>query len=234
MGYRYYDKKKMKVLFPFGFGLSYTNFEYSNLVVSSDSILDTDTITVTVDVKNTGHVAGKEVVQLYVADRESTVFRPIRELKGYEKVWLAPGETKNISFQLSKRSFAYWNVELHDWHVESGVFGIQIGRDSRNIVLEKDITVTSTTSVPKVFTRNSITMDIMQSPKALAALKPMLDGLSQMLSGDAEPKEPTEGAASNEMMQAMLGYLPLRSMASFAGGAISEQQLNDLIQAMNE
>ena len=106
VGYRYYDKKQMEVLFPFGFGLSYTSFEYRNLRVSAESISDTDTLTVSVDVENTGALPGKEVVQLYVGDRESTVFRPVRELKGFEKVSLAPGEIKTVTFTLDKRAFA--------------------------------------------------------------------------------------------------------------------------------
>ena len=120
VGYRYYDKKKMDVLFPFGFGLSYTTFEYSNLMVDKESMKDTDTLTVTVDVTNTGSMAGKEVVQLYVADKESTVIRPVKELRDFAKVELAPGETKTVSFTLDKRAFAYYSVRIHDWHVETG------------------------------------------------------------------------------------------------------------------
>ena len=115
MGYRYYDKKKMDVLFPFGHGLSYTTFSYSNLRTDKDAMKDTDTMEVSVDVKNTGSMAGKEVVQLYVADKESTVIRPIKELKGFEKVELAPGETKTVTFTLDKRAFAFYSVKLQDW-----------------------------------------------------------------------------------------------------------------------
>ena len=116
VGYRYYDKKKMDVLFPFGHGLSYTTFEYSGLKLSADRIKDTDSLTVTATVKNTGSRAGKTVVQLYVGDVESTVLRPVRELKGFVKVDLQPGESREVSFILDKRSFAYWNREIHDWH----------------------------------------------------------------------------------------------------------------------
>ena len=106
VGYRYYDKKKMDVLFPFGHGLSYTTFEYSNMQIDKECIKDTETLTVTVDVTNTGKKAGKEVVQLYVADKESTVIRPVKELRNFAKIELAPGETKNVAFTLDKRAFA--------------------------------------------------------------------------------------------------------------------------------
>lgn len=114
VGYRYYDKKDMEVLFPFGYGLSYTTFACSNLRLSASEITDQETLTATVTVTNTGTCAGKTVVQLYVGDKVSSVLRPVRELKGFEKVALAPGESKDISFVLYKRAFAYWNTELGD------------------------------------------------------------------------------------------------------------------------
>lgn len=138
----------MDVLFPFGHGLSYTTYEYANLTTDKDQMKDTDVMTVSVDVTNTGNMAGKEVVQLYVADKESTVIRPLKELRGFEKVELAPGETKTVTFTLDKRAFAYYSVKLQDWHVETGAFDIMIGRSSRDIVLTKEVTVESTVKIP--------------------------------------------------------------------------------------
>ena len=106
VGYRYYDAKEMEVAFPFGHGLSYTTFKYSNLKLDRTEMTDQDTLTVSVDVTNTGSRAGKEVVQLYVSDRTGSVRRPLKELKGYEKVSLEPGETKTVTMTLDKRSFA--------------------------------------------------------------------------------------------------------------------------------
>ena len=143
VGYRYYDFKKAAVLFPFGYGLSYTDFEFSNLRLSANTITDQDLLTATVTVKNTGDRAGKAVIQLYVGDKESSVFRPVRELKGFEKISLQPGEAKDVSFTLDKRAFAYWNTELHDWTVEPGDFTIEIGRSSRDIALDASVTVNS-------------------------------------------------------------------------------------------
>lgn len=106
VGYRYYDCKDIEPLFPFGFGLSYTQFDYSQLNVSQTCFKDTDIVSVTVKIKNTGQCSGKEVIQLYVHDRQTSVNRPEKELKGFAKVSLEPGEEKTVSFTLDKRSFA--------------------------------------------------------------------------------------------------------------------------------
>ena len=232
VGYRYYDKKNMDVLFPFGYGLSYTGFEYSNLTIDSDCICDTDSVKVSVDVTNTGLLPGKEVVQLYVGDKESSVFRPVRELKGFEKLFLNPGETKTVEFELDKYAFAYWNVQLHDWHVESGAFAIEIGRNSRDIVLSKEINVESTVEIPVQFTVNSIVDDFMKSPKAMKVLKPMIDGMMAGMGFD-KADEGGEGAISKDMMAAMIRYMPLRSIASFSGGAVTYDQLIGMVEMIN-
>ncbi len=144
VGYKYYDTANKEVAFPFGFGLSYTTFEYSDIKVSADSIKDTDTVTVSFKVKNTGAVDGAEVAQVYVSDVESTIFRPVKELKGFKKVFLKAGEETEISIDLDKRAFAYYNVNLGDWHVESGEFKILVGASSRDIKLEATVNVEST------------------------------------------------------------------------------------------
>lgn len=143
IGYRYYDTAEKDVLFPFGFGLSYTTFEYSDMKLSSDRIKDADTVTVSFKIKNTGKVDGAEIAQIYVADKESTIFRPVKELRAFEKVFLKAGEEKEISVELSKRAFAFWNININDWMVETGEFDILIGASSREIRLSKTITVES-------------------------------------------------------------------------------------------
>lgn len=144
VGYRYYDTAHKNVRFPFGYGLSYTNFEYSDLKLSSDSIKDTDTLTVSFKVKNTGDVDGAEIAQVYVTDNESTIYRPEQELRGFKKVFLKAGEEKEITVELGKRAFAYYNVNIHDWHVESGKFTVKIGASSRDIKLTAEVNVEST------------------------------------------------------------------------------------------
>lgn len=144
IGYRYYDKANKDVLFPFGYGLSYTTFEYSDIKLSADSIKDSDTVTVSFKLKNTGDVDGAEIAQVYVADKESTIYRPVKELRGFKKVFLKAGEEKEVYVELSKRAFAFYNVELGDWMVETGEFDILIGASSRDIKLSATMTVTST------------------------------------------------------------------------------------------
>ena len=144
VGYKYYDTANKEVAFPFGFGLSYTTFEYSDIKVSADKIKDTDTVTVSFKVKNTGAVDGAEVAQLYVNDVESTIYRPVKELRGFKKVFLKAGEEKEVEITLDKRAFAYYNVNIGDWHVESGDFKILVGASSRDIRLEATVFVEST------------------------------------------------------------------------------------------
>ncbi len=143
IGYRYYDTAGKNVLFPFGHGLSYTEFEYSELKLSAGSITDTDTLTVTCNIKNIGDRDGAETVQLYVSDCESTVFRPEKELRDFTKLYLAAGEEKEVSFTLSKRAFAYYNININDWHTETGDFKILIGASSRDIRLVAKVEVIS-------------------------------------------------------------------------------------------
>jgi beta-glucosidase len=133
VGYRYFDTARQPVLFPFGHGLSYTTFAYSELELSSERISDQAELNVSLTVKNTGPVAGAEVVQLYVSDLKSVAFRPAKELKGFAKLFLQPGEEQRVEFTLNRRSFAYYNPAIADWHVESGVFSILVGASSADI-----------------------------------------------------------------------------------------------------
>lgn len=141
IGYRYYEKIGKQVRYPFGFGLSYTTFEYSDLAFDKSEMDENDKLNVSFKVKNTGSVAGYETAQLYVADKESTIFRPVKELKGFKKIWLEPGEEKEISITLCRRAFAFWNVNTDDWCVESGEFDIMVGASSADIRLCKTVTV---------------------------------------------------------------------------------------------
>lgn len=143
VGYRYFDKADKPVRYPFGYGLSYTKFEYSDLALSSSDITEGTDLTVSFKIKNVGDVAGAEVAQLYVKDVESTVFRPVKELKGFKKVHLEAGEEKTVTLTLDSRAFSYYNVLIGDWHIESGEFEIMIGASSRDIKLSATVNVTS-------------------------------------------------------------------------------------------
>jgi len=229
VGYRYYDRKEMAVQFPFGHGLSYTKFEYSDLWLSQSEITDQDTLTATVTVKNVGQRTGKTVVQLYVSDLVSTPLRPVRELKGFEKVELRPGETRQVTFTLDKRSFAYWNQQIHDWHVETGEFAIEIGQSSRDICLSEKVLVNSTVPIPVKYTMDSIVLDIMEDPQAAEAMAPLMEAIKNTLSPDAEASDASKEAISDDMTMAMLKYMPLRGILSFGGGNVELSGIQGLL-----
>ena len=235
VGYRYYDKKKMSVLFPFGYGLSYTTFEYSNLKLSTDSMKDTDELTVTVTVKNTGKRAGKAVAQLYVGDAEGYVnaVRPVRELKGFRKVALEPGESKEVSFSLCKRAFATWRAEIHDWWVETGDFTIEIGDSVANLPLKATVKVESTRELPRHYNLDSIVMDVMADPKANTIMGEFLKKAFAIFSmADENQTEAAQEAISDDMGEAMMGYMPIRGALSFGGG-FSEETVLELLRKIN-
>jgi beta-glucosidase len=228
VGYRYYDAKKVEPLFAFGYGLSYTTFEYSNLSINKKEIQDTDAVKVSVNIKNTGDRAGKEIVQLYVKDVESTVNRPEKELKGFEKVDLQPGEEKTVTFILNKRAFAYYNVDLKDWHVETGEFEILVGKSSHEIALKDSIMVQSTVYIKKPVHRNTLLGDLLADPVLAPLVKELMAKHNPFPDlGDSE------GDAA-EMMEAMMRYMPLRAMVNFSMGAFTEEMLTDMIQKLNE
>ena len=233
VGYRYYDKKKMAVRFPFGFGLSYTTFAYSEPKLSAQRIKDTDTVTLRVDVTNTGDRAGKETVQLYVSAPDSRVIRPVRELRGFEKVELAPGETKMVSFVLDKRAFAYWNTDIHDWYAESGRYLLQVGSSSRDIVVEQEVYVESTAKLPRHYTMDTPFGDLMDDPEAMELLQPLMkiDFLEKKEDGDTT--DAAAEAITAEMKEAMMKYMPLRGAFSFASGGVTPQQVREALDKLN-
>ncbi len=141
VGYRYYESKKQPVLFPFGYGLSYTTFHYHDLSVEKDRMEEGESLKVSVEVTNTGSRPGKAVVQLYVAPEKVEAIRPVRELKAFEKVELMSGETKKISFVLEPRAFQHWNKTVHSWRTENGDYEIQIGENARDILLRQRISI---------------------------------------------------------------------------------------------
>ena len=234
VGYRYYASKEMNVLFPFGHGLSYTTFSYSNLTVEKKRIRESETLRVSVDVTNTGNRFGKEVVQLYVAPKNSTVIRPVRELRAFEKTGIAPGETKTVTFLLDSRAYAYWSTEIHGWHVESGEYEIQIGKNAQDIVLSRTVYVESEHTIPKVFTLNSTLGEILADPKGKAVFEQAMSGMagSDAQEAEAQALEGDGEAISAEMMAAMMEAMPLRQMISFVPG-VTKEALTSLVNVLN-
>jgi len=229
VGYRYYDEKDIEPLFPFGYGLSYTKFEYTDISIDKKDVLDNETVNVSVKVKNTGKMAGKEIVQLYVKDIESSVRRPQKELKGFEKIELLPGEEKIVTFTLDKRAFAYYNENIKDWYVESGYFEILIGKSSREIVLKEIVKVNSTVKIVTKYNRNSTAGDIMADSYGASIFKPMLKEYAKKIGIDIEQVKD----GSSDIVTAMIKYMPLRVLPFFSKGLFSEEMLDELLSKIN-
>lgn len=233
VGYRYYDTKNMDVLFPFGHGLSYTTFDYSNIKLSEDRIRDTESLTVSVDITNTGSISGKEIVQLYVSAPDSKVIRPIKELRDFAKIELAPGETKTVSFILGKRAFSYWETKIHSWYAETGSYEILIGASSRDIRQTARVSVTASRQLPVHYTPDTCLDDLMGNPKAMEILMPLQHTINAGVSNDAEEGSVSTEAITKEMQLAMMRYTPLRSIVSFSQGALSMDDIERLIAEIN-
>lgn len=228
VGYRYYDAKEIDVLFPFGYGLSYTTFAYSNMKLDKTIMHDTEILTVQVDVTNTGDRFGKEVVQLYVMPPKENVIRPVKELKGFEKIGLHPGETKTVTFTLGKRAFAYYDTELQEWNVESGNYQIALGQSSRTILVRKEVQIHSTTVKKPVVTLDTTFEDIFAIPGAKEVMAEVMGEFSVF--GNAEGDVLGEG--TGEMMEAMMRYMPLRGLIAFGGGKLTFEDVEKLLERL--
>ena len=209
VGYRWYDTRKMPVLFPFGHGLSYTTFELSNARLSAADFAPGGELTVSVDVTNTGTRAGSHVVQLYVAPPVRTeVPRPVHELKGFERVRLEPGETATVTFTLDDRSFAYYD-EGRGWRVEGGAYTVEIGSSSRAIALTAPVAVSA--SPRKIVYSDWLTVGEVVAAGKAELLEPYLSQMKNVFGvGDTELS-----SSSEHMGAAMVANLPLHSIASF-------------------
>ncbi len=233
VGYRYYDKKEMDVLFPFGHGLSYTEFRFDGLSLSESRVGEGDTLEAAVTVTNTGSRAGKAVVQLYVENASSEIIRPLRELKGFEKILLQPGESREVTFSLDRRAFAYWDTETGGWSVPGGTYRILAGGSSRDLPAAASVGVEPSAARPVKYDINSIFMDIMKDPRAMEILGPVLRRHEEdnTISG-REESEAAQSAVSEDMAEAMMRYMPLRGIFSFGGG-VPEEEIERLLLLLN-
>ena len=174
VGYRYYDYKNIEPLFPFGHGLSYTTFEYSDLRILNKNITDKDELSVKLKIKNTGELKGKEVVQLYVKDEQSSLIRPKKELKKFVKVELMPGEEKEITFNLYARDFSYYDSKRNTWIAESGSFVILVGASSRDIRLTENIALKSTQNITLNYDEYTFIREYWDNPDSKELLKKLV------------------------------------------------------------
>lgn len=224
VGYRYYDTKQMDVRFPFGFGLSYTNYRYSNLKISRDSFTAEEGVTVSVDVTNIGDRAGKETVQLYVSDKTGSTIRPVHELKGFCKLALEPGETKTAKFTLDKRAFAWYDTESADWYAANGSYVIEVGRSSRQIEYTAEVHIIGSKVKPPVITPDVQIGDLLKNPYTreftLQRLKKYMDRFHQ---SDSE---------TEEMVEAVVRFMPLRALRSFQ--YISNEEVEQICEDLKK
>jgi len=226
VGYRYYDKRKIDPLFPFGHGLSYTEFSYSNLEVSSERITDKDSLRVTVTVTNSGELPGKEVVQLYVKDEEASVQRPEKELRGFHKLELAPGESRQVEFVLSKRDFSFYSTRHGHWIAESGDFQLLVGASSRDIRLRHRVTLQSAEKLNYVFSEYSFFREFWSNPE----LKPLLiELMPKLLGSQAGDGKPLEEAVIQDFVQDQ----PMIKFPNFTMGEVSAEQIKAFIAQCN-
>ncbi len=181
IGYRYYDAKEVPVQFPFGYGMSYTTFVFKNPKVSAATFRDVDGLTISVDVTNSGQVAGKEVVQVYVHDHKSRLVRPSKELKGFAKVALQPGETKTITLELDFRAFAYFHPAYKQWITEDGEFDILIGASAADIRCTQTVTLQSTLELPSILSQESTVHDWMDDPRGRQIFAPLFQQITAQM-----------------------------------------------------
>ncbi|MCP4755856.1 MAG: glycosyl hydrolase [Proteobacteria bacterium] len=226
IGYRYYDKKEMDVQFPFGFGLSYTTFEYSDLVVEKEELTDKDTLQVSCKVTNTGKRDGKEIVQLYLRDVESFLIRPEKELKGFRKIHLKPGETTTVVFTLQARDFSYYVPTGKEWVAETGDFEILIGSSSRDIRLSTRCCLQSSRSAKPPLTEDSMFWEFAEDERFVKPLKEYFGPIVFRLLN-----------WRNTKISAILQNSILRKLANLLPGATSDkkvQKYRELVKKIEE
>lgn len=241
IGYRYYDKKKMDVLFPFGYGLSYTDFTYSNMKVTVngknaadvDVIKETDEIVVSADITNTGNCDGAEIVQLYIKNPVVYEIRPEKELRDFAKVFLKAGETKTVTFTLNARAFSYYETRIHDWYAESGDYEILLASSSRDIRLQYTVSITGSKKIPFVADYITTCEDVELFAKDGSALDEMLrrSGFAEATDHDGDD---SMGSGTADMMKAMFTGTPLHSILSFSSEELTYEDIQDTIRKLNE
>lgn len=241
IGYRYYDKKKMDVLFPFGYGLSYTDFTYSNMKVTVngknaadvDVIKETDEIVVSADITNTGNCDGAEIVQLYIKNPVVYEIRPEKELRDFAKVFLKAGETKTVTFMLNARAFSYYETRIHDWYAESGDYEILLASSSRDIRLQYTVSITGSKKIPFVADYVTTCEDVELFAKDGSALDEMLRGSGFAEATDHDGDD-SMGSGTADMMKAMFTGTPLHSILSFSSEELTYEDIQDTIRKLNE
>ena len=253
IGYRYFDTAHVPVKYPFGYGLSYTTFEYTDLKVNADGA--------TFKITNTGKVDGAEIAQLYISLPGAEVFRPEKELKGFAKVFLKAGETKTVTIAFNDMTFRYWNVEDEAWAVEGGIYKILVGSSSADIRLAADLSVAGVGSgnpydrkkVPAYYSGDitrvpdgqfetilgrpipdgSWTRDLTEND-AICQLKNSKSWICRRVYGVLERKKKKAEAAGKPDLNVLFIYnMPFRAIGKMTGGAVSQEMVEGMVKVVN-
>ncbi|MGV0737708.1 beta-glucosidase [Mycobacterium syngnathidarum] len=219
VGYRWYDTRDLPVAFPFGHGLSYTRFEYSDLAVST---VDAG-LSVRLTVTNTGTRSGREVVQVYVGLPGSSVGRPVRWLAGFGAVTLEPAEQRAVEISISRDDLAYWSTDAGRWVVETGEYAVWVGASSRDLRLTAAVTVTGDEPT-RPFTRDSTLGELLADPVAAQTIADILSSASPFDTGDS--------VLGTNLLR-MLESVPIGRMVAFSAGKVTGEQLDQLLASVN-
>ena len=223
IGYRYYEKKRMPVLFPFGHGLTYSEFVYSNMSVSADSFSDDEKIKVKVNVWNVGKYEGKEVVQLYISRDGGRIIHPTKELKSFAKVSLKPGEKKDVTFEIDREALSYYETRIHDFYAESGEYSVMIGASSTDIRCTKQITYKNSIRIKKEMNMLTPVEDVLETEAGQKVIGPILEGIRKRGITD-----PSMGEGGAQMMEKMILEMPVISLEGFR--ILNRRQIEDLLK----
>lgn len=218
VGYRYYDKKEMNVRYPFGYGLSYTDFEYGRASVDKKEIGEGEEIKISLRIRNAGQVFGKEVVQLYVEPEDSRN-RPLRELKGFRKIALKPGEEKEVCFTIGERDLSYYSAELGAWCVKEGKYTLCLGSSSRDIRQRCEIRAVSFEGIPTVICEDTVIGDLLRDERCAGIVEEMLEVYAP------EIRKKRDGIFDN---------MPLRQAKLFSKGSLTWETLQLYIDKLNQ
>lgn len=224
VGYRYYETKKLPVLFPFGHGLSYTEFSYSDLRLDRTKLQEGEELTVRVDVTNTGKRKGKEVVQLYVEREKSLLRCPARELRAFTKIELEPGERTTVELKLGSRAFSCYHEKLGQWYMEPGKYYICVGKNARDMLMKAELYAESSQKIPLQVTRNTPLIDLLQRDETRDMTLQMFKEILPRPEENSSMKEWADMVAASWMQ-----YMPLREMVSFFPEKMNFEKVDNFI-----
>lgn len=230
MGYRYYDLKQTNLLFPFGHGLSYTSYSYSNLKLDRE-IFDCNEseISLSVTITNTGAMAGAETVQLYIGAFDAIVKRPPKELKSFQKVFLNPGESKELTFSLTKRDFSFYYEVYHEWYVPKGKYQILIGASACDIRLSTSLFVVPQKEHLKLLSGWSKVKDLRQTASGEAIYQQLHQKMKAVI-----PEHSIYMSRADLENNDKMNELPLRRIILFTNGMINNDELLAVIDEANK